>query len=72
MNKNLNKVCSIDDRFNVKSLIWNVDNVIIYNTINHIKYALLNGDTGILKCMDFPCYLFKVITKIYKRWIKTI
>lgn len=28
-----------------------------YSTVNHIKYALLNGDTGIVKCIENPVYL---------------
>lgn len=51
MNKSLGKICSFSEKFNVKSLIW-CGNFVIYTTINHLKFGLLNGDTGILKCID--------------------
>ena len=45
----------------MKSLIWTPDNTILYNTINHIKYGFLNSETGILKCVENPGYILKVI-----------
>ena len=32
----------------------------IYTTLNHIKYALPNGDSGIIRTLDTPVYLTKV------------
>lgn len=52
MTKNLQKICSFPEKFNIKSFIWGKDNSIYYTTINHIKYGLLNGDSGIFKCTD--------------------
>lgn len=50
--KNLVKVCSFTENFNIKSAFWTKDNSLIYSTINHIKFGLLNGDVGVLKCTD--------------------
>lgn len=50
-NKNLDKICDIKEKFNVKSLTWN-NNIFFYTTINHLKFGLLNGETGIIKCLD--------------------
>lgn len=52
MTKNLNKICTVAEKFNVKSLCWNKDGLFIYSTINHIKYGLLNGESGIIRCID--------------------
>jgi coatomer protein complex subunit alpha (xenin) len=45
------KVCTITEKFNIKSVLWR-EGVLLYSTISHLKYALLNGETGILKCTD--------------------
>jgi coatomer protein complex subunit alpha (xenin) len=42
---------------NIKSTIWANDHLIYYSTVNHIKYFLLNGDGGIVKCTDKMVYL---------------
>jgi len=34
--------------------------VFVYTTLNHIKYALPNGDSGIIRTLDTPVYLTKV------------
>jgi coatomer protein complex subunit alpha (xenin) len=32
----------------VKSMIWNGENVLVYSTVQHLKFLLLNGEGGIL------------------------
>lgn len=32
----------------------------VYTTLNHIKYALPEGDNGIIRTLDHPIYLTKV------------
>jgi coatomer protein complex subunit alpha (xenin) len=34
--------------------------VLVYTTLNHIKYCLPNGDHGIIRTLDVPVYLTKV------------
>ena len=34
------------------SVFWGINNTFIYNTLNHLKFGLLNGETGIIKCLD--------------------
>ncbi len=34
--------------------------VLVYTTLNHIKYCLSNGDHGIIRTLDVPVYLTKV------------
>ena len=50
-------MCIIQERFNIKSLIWSAENYILYSTNNHIKFSLINSDNGILKCIENPIYL---------------
>ena len=59
MNKTLGKICTISEKFNIKSLIWH-GNVLIYTTINHLKFGLLNGDSGIIKCVDENLKVIKI------------
>ena len=44
----------------VKSAAWDDNSVLIYTTLNHIKYCLPNGDSGIIRTLDVPVYIAKV------------
>lgn len=44
----------------VKSGGWDDNGVFIYTTLNHIKYCLPNGDSGIIRTLDVPIYITKV------------
>ena len=48
----------------VKSGAWDDHGVFIYTTLNHIKYALPNGDSGIIRTLDNPVYLTKVFGNV--------
>ena len=65
LNKHFSVACVIQEKFNINSAVWNNDNVLVYTTTNHLKYALLNGDYGILRCLDSPVYVIAVIDKLY-------
>ncbi|KAL3514718.1 hypothetical protein ACH5RR_027435 [Cinchona calisaya] len=58
--KRLVCLTSFYERSNVKGGAWNDDGVFIYSTITHIKYCLPNGETGIIKTLDFPIYITKI------------
>ena len=58
--KKLDQLCSISENTRVKSGAWDDSNVFIYTTNNHIKYALVNGDNGIIRTLDLPVYLTKI------------
>lgn len=45
----------------VKSAAWDDNGVLIYTTLNHIKYCLPNGDNGIIRTLEVPVYITKVI-----------
>ena len=34
--------------------------MLIYTTLNHIKYCLPNGDSGIIRTLEVPVYVTKV------------
>jgi coatomer protein complex subunit alpha (xenin) len=57
LNKHFAIQSIIQEKFNVNSAAWNNDNVLIYTTTNHLKFALLNGDSGILRCLESPVYV---------------
>jgi coatomer protein complex subunit alpha (xenin) len=42
------KVCSWVESTSIKSALW-VGDVLIYSTKSHIKYALLNAETGVIQ-----------------------
>ena len=60
LNKNFQLIGTVEERFKVLSAAWNNDDVLVYTTQNHLKYSILNGDNGILKCLETPIYLLTV------------
>ncbi len=44
----------------VKSGTWDDNGVFIYTTSNHIKYAITNGDHGIIRTLNLPVYLTRM------------
>ncbi|KAF6212403.1 hypothetical protein GE061_012925 [Apolygus lucorum] len=59
-NRKLELLCSIHENTRVKSGAWDENGVFIYTTSNHIKYAITNGDHGIIRTLDLPIYITKV------------
>lgn len=58
--RKLEQLCTINENTRVKSGSWDESNVFIYTTSNHIKYALTNGDHGIIRTLDLPVYITKI------------
>lgn len=52
--------CTLHETIRVKSGAWDENGVFIYTTLNHIKYCLPNGDSGIIRTLDVPVYITKV------------
>lgn len=64
--KDLELVTSMHETIRVKSAAWDDSGVLLYSTLNHIKYTLLNGDNGIIKTLENTLYIAKVVaTKVY-------
>jgi len=64
VDKNLDQIASISETVRVKSGAWDsTNNIFVYTTLNHIKYALTNSDVGIIRTLDAPIY----ITKVHKK-----
>ena len=59
-NKKLVHQCTLHETIRVKSGAWDDNGVFIYTTLNHIKYCLPNGDSGIVRTLDVPLYITKV------------
>jgi len=53
-------VRAVHETIRVKSAAWDDSGVLIYTTLNHIKYCLPNGDSGIIRTLDVPVYITKV------------
>jgi len=45
----------------VKSGTWDEQGIFIYSTLNHLKYALPNGDNGIIRTLDQPLYVAGIV-----------
>lgn len=59
-NKQLGGSNLIHETIRIKSGAWDDAGVFLYTTLNHIKYALPNGDNGIIKTLTSPVYLTRV------------
>ncbi|KAG8992071.1 hypothetical protein FRB95_004072 [Tulasnella sp. JGI-2019a] len=59
-NKTLAQSCLIHETIRIKSGAWDDSGVFIYSTLNHIKYALPQGDNGIIRTLEQPVYLTRV------------
>jgi coatomer protein complex subunit alpha (xenin) len=59
-NRRLDLLCSIHESARIKSGAWDDSGVFIYTTSNHIKYAIVNGDYGIIRTLDLPIYITRV------------
>ena len=60
VNKNLEQVSTLHETIRIKSATWDDSGVLLYSTLNHIKYTLLNGDNGIVRTLDQTVYLVKM------------
>ncbi|KAI8910981.1 coatomer WD associated region-domain-containing protein [Gorgonomyces haynaldii] len=59
-NKDLEQVAMIHETIKIKSGAWDESGIFVYSTLNHLKYGLTNGDTGIIKTLEQPMYVVKV------------
>lgn len=60
VNKKFETVMSMHETIRIKSAAWDDTGVLIYSTLNHIKYVLLNGDKGTIKTLENTMYITKV------------
>ncbi|KAJ3148100.1 hypothetical protein HDU89_004946 [Geranomyces variabilis] len=58
--KEFEQLCLIHETIKIKSGAWDEIGVFLYSTLNHIKYALPQGDNGIIRTVEQPVYLTKV------------
>lgn len=62
--KNLSASTTIHETIRVKSAAWDDSGVLLFTTLNHLKYCLPNGDCGIIKTIDQPVYITKIAGNI--------
>lgn len=58
--KSLQQVSTLHETIRIKSATWDDAGVLLYSTLNHIKYSLMNGDNGIVRTLEQTVYLVKV------------
>ena len=58
--KDLELITSMHETIRIKSAAWDDSGILLYSTLNHIKYTLLNGDNGIIKTLENTVYITKV------------
>jgi coatomer protein complex subunit alpha (xenin) len=63
-NKKLGNACTVHETIRVKSAAWDDSGVLIYTTLNHIKYCLPNGDSGIIRTLDVPVYITRIVGNV--------
>jgi coatomer protein complex subunit alpha (xenin) len=60
VNKSLEQISTLHETIRIKSATWDDAGVLLYSTLNHIKYALMNGDNGIVRTLEHVIYLVRV------------
>ncbi|KAK0307450.1 hypothetical protein LTR01_005450 [Friedmanniomyces endolithicus] len=60
VNKSLEQVSTLHETIRIKSATWDDAGVLLYSTLNHIKYTLMNGDNGIVRTLEHTVYLVRV------------
>jgi len=60
VNKSLEQISTLHETIRIKSAVWDDAGVLLYSTLNHIKYTLMNGDNGIVRTLDQTVYLVRV------------
>lgn len=58
--KTLEQVSTLHETIRIKSATWDDAGVLLYSTLNHVKYSLLNGDNGIIRTLEQTIYLVSV------------
>ncbi|KAJ2160859.1 hypothetical protein GGF46_001916 [Coemansia sp. RSA 552] len=58
--KQLEQLSQVHETIRIKSAAWDESGVLLYTTLNHIKFALSRGDSGIIRTIDNPVYLVRV------------
>ncbi|CAG79756.1 YALI0E19767p [Yarrowia lipolytica CLIB122] len=53
-------ISSLHETIRIKSACWDDNGVLLYTTLNHLKYTLLNGDSGIIKTLENTLYIVRV------------
>ena len=49
---------TVHETIRVKSAAWDAGgSALLYSTLNHVKYALPDGDGGVVRTLDAPLYL---------------
>lgn len=56
----LDHLATVHETIRVKSAAWDDSGVLLYTTLNHLKYCLPNGDNGIVSTLSQPIYLTRV------------
>ena len=60
LTKGFSKVATILEKVSIKTILWTKnDNVLLYTTNNHLKFLLLNGETGVIKSLENNVTLLK-------------
>lgn len=57
--ENKEEITVINEKFSIQSAFWERDDLLFYTTKNHWKYALMNGETGVLRTIEQPLHLVK-------------
>ncbi|KAF2857962.1 hypothetical protein K470DRAFT_222364 [Piedraia hortae CBS 480.64] len=58
--RSLEQVSRLHETIRIKSACWDDAGVLLYSTLNHIKYTLMNGDKGIVRTLEHTVYLVRV------------
>lgn len=60
VNSSLEQISTLHETIRIKSACWDDAGILLYSTLNHIKFSLMNGDNGTVRTLDHTIYLQRV------------
>jgi len=58
--RRLRSSVTVHETIRVKSAAFDESGVLLYSTLNHLKYCLPNGDSGVIRTLEHPVYVASV------------
>ena len=57
LDETMKVLAEVAEKVRVKDALWEKSGVLLYNTMNQLKYLLPSGESGIVRSLEDPVYL---------------
>ena len=70
LGESMKVLAEVTEKVRVKDALWEKSGVLLYNTMNQLKYLLPSGEGGIVRSLDEPVYLVAVSGRVVKAFTR--